>query len=122
MSKCIEPDCHNKRMGDRKRCYTCNSRRWRKNNLITYAYNTLRGNAKRRGKEFSITKPYFRKLCLETGYHLNKGRTGEKLTIDRVRNELGYTDTNIQVVTHHYNSVKNDKDFGFMEPEAECPF
>jgi hypothetical protein len=68
-------------------------------NPVMYAYHNLKTNAKRRGHKFALTFEYFVKWCKETNYIDTKGRTSKAATIDRIIDELGYVDGNIQVLT-----------------------
>ncbi len=77
-------------------------------------YFNFRGNAKRRGKEFSITLLEFRNFCEETGYIVAKGMRGSRCSIDRIDNAKGYHIDNIQILSmrknleKYHNSDKNN--------------
>lgn len=94
---------------------TCKNRIWRKNNPIGHLFKNLRGSAKKRKKEFSITLEYFKELCLNTGYHEGTGRGGDCLTIDRIRNLEGYVVGNIAVIKRCENSSKGVLDLDVEE-------
>lgn len=81
-------------------------RNWRKNNPEKYCYQTLRNNAKRRGKEFDLTFDQFLNFATKTDYILGKGRTRESFHIDRIDETKGYTLNNIQVLTNSENVKK----------------
>lgn len=81
---------------------------------VRYTYNYFKSNAKRRKKDFTITLEYFRQFCKESGYMEGKGRTPDALTIDRVKNHLGYIPGNLQILSHSKNSAKGAGD--------DCPF
>jgi len=87
-------------------CSKCATRRYRENNPVEYTLNKLRNNAKRRGIFFSLTLPWFRKFCKETGYIEGKGLNPDSLTIDRIDATLGYIPGNIQVMTLVDNARK----------------
>src|SRR5690606_24327365 len=70
------------------------------------AYAALRYHAKGRGIFFNLTFEHFEKICLETNYHLKKGKGKKDLTIDRIDPALGYIDSNIQVMTNSANVKK----------------
>lgn len=70
------------------------------------AFQTLRHNATRRGKVFTITFDYFKRFCYRTNYMAGKGRTKESYSIDRHKNELGYIPGNIKCRTLSFNSSK----------------
>jgi len=52
----------------------------------------------------------FRTFCEKTGYILNKGKTAESLTVDRIDASLGYSSTNIQALTQTDNGRKSHVD------------
>jgi len=70
------------------------------------AYMALRDNAKRRGKAFDLTFEDFQVLAIETEYIIKKGRSKLSYTLDRDKNELGYTKDNIKVLTNSDNVKK----------------
>jgi hypothetical protein len=70
------------------------------------AYKALRDNAKRRGKEFTLTFDQFKEFCYQTDYIAGRGRTKESYSIDRIDNQLGYTADNIRVMTVADNARK----------------
>lgn len=102
IKQCITEGCKNKR-GNGRICHKCHSRKVRSNNPIKYAYDTLKFNAKRRGRHFTITLDYFKKLIEGTNYIHAKGRTKLALQIDRIDNELGYVPGNLRVITQEEN-------------------
>lgn len=73
------------------------------------SYQTLKYNATRRNKVFTITFEYFEKFCYETNYMAGKGRSKSSYSIDRIKNELGYIPGNIQKLTVPENSRKKNK-------------
>lgn len=87
-------------------CSTCRSRKSRLADLERYAYNTLHSNATRRNKEFTLTLGYFRKVCVKSQYIAGKGRSSYSLTVDRIREDLGHHDYNIQVIPNADNIRK----------------
>jgi hypothetical protein len=78
----------------------------RQENPLKYAYQTLKDNAKRRGKEFSLTLEQFEKFAVKTAYMHRKGRGRFSYTIDRIDPDKGYTPDNIQVLTNSDNVRK----------------
>jgi len=88
------------------KCSTCRSRRTRAADPIRYSYINLRTNAKRRGKVFTITLDYFRQFCYSTPYLTGKGRTATSWTVDRIIEELGYIEGNIQALQNADNVRK----------------
>jgi hypothetical protein len=85
-----------------------------------YWFDTLKMNARRRRKEFTLTLKQFEDFCRKTGYDTKKGRTADSLTIDREDVTKGYTFENIRAITLSDN-VKCYHDPAFI-PEAYCPF
>ena len=76
---------------------------------MRYAYCTLKANAKRRGKEFSLTFDQFKKFAIETNYLRGKGKQSTSYSIDRIDNERGYTIDNIMIMSLADNSRKHTK-------------
>lgn len=72
-------------------------------------FQTLRQNARRRGKSFTITFEYFQRFCYRTNYIAGKGRTRESYSIDCVINELGYVQGNLKVRPLGLNAAKGTK-------------
>lgn len=70
------------------------------------AYNNLKCNARRRGKDFDLSFEEFSKFALMCDYLKGKGRKSTSYSIDRIDNEKGYTLDNIQVTTLGENSRK----------------
>lgn len=66
-------------------------------------------NAKRRGKPFTITFAYFCQFAIKCQLMLNKGRTAEAYTVDRIDNSLGYIPGNIQMLPRRDNTIKQRK-------------
>jgi len=79
---------------------------WRQANPIKYAYQTLKDNAKRRGKPFDLTLEQFEAFSIETKYIIGKGRTPTSLHIDRINEDGGYTMDNIQILDNSENIKK----------------
>lgn len=114
MKKCLTKYCRNESAPGRRFCYKCKSRREKINNPEFYYFNHLRGNAKRRGKEFNLTLNEFKQFCNETGYLEKKGKDKNSMTIDRIDSKKGYSINNIRILSHYENSIRADKD--------DCPF
>jgi hypothetical protein len=81
--------------------------KFRTENPIKNAFNNLRQNAKRRGKQFDLTFEQFEAFCVKTEYMLGKGKTKDSFHIDRKEEHLGYTIGNIQVLTNTQNVKKS---------------
>jgi len=89
----------------------CSKHRHRHNKItkpVRYAYETLRSNAKRRGKSFTLTFEEFSTFCVETNYIDLKGRHINGLSVDRINPSKGYSADNIQALTIRENSSKKD--------------
>lgn len=71
-----------------------------------YYYDTLRTNAKRRKKLFDLTIDEFKEFCIRTNYLELKGLAGDSMTIDRIRDNEGYSKGNIQIMTRSDNIRK----------------
>ena len=67
---------------------------WKRAHPLEYAYQTTKDNAKRRGKEFTLTLEQFKRFCRKTNYITGKGRTKTSYSIDRIENHKGYTINN----------------------------
>ena len=87
-------------------CYCCLNRRYRANNRMKAAYFTLRDNSKRRNKVFEISFEYFAKFCKQTDYLNKKGRFKHSYHIDRVNEEKGYIEGNLQLLLNPDNVKK----------------
>jgi len=77
----------------------CGKKAWRKKYPIKAAYQTLKYNAKRRGKTFTITFEYFKAFCFVTNYHKKRGKRKDCYSVDRINPELGYIEGNIRSIT-----------------------
>lgn len=89
-------------------------KRWEKEfRPVVYAFNTLKQNARRRGKVFDLTIDQFSTFCEETNYISLKGKTAKSASIDRIDPSKGYSLSNIQILTLSENSSKGDKEHPF---------
>ena len=70
------------------------------------AFKTLRTNARRRGKVFTITFEYFKKFAIRVKYLELKGITKYAYHIDRIKEELGYIPGNLRLITNIANVKK----------------
>lgn len=105
--RCEIDGCCNVKARGRKICYTHYTQRFKQNNPVKYAFFVLKNNAKRRGKKFSLSFNHFESIINNTAYMSLKGRCSGDLSIDRIKEELGYEDGNIQVVTNKANLGKH---------------
>jgi len=107
LHRCSTPGCGNKNRPGNKFCYSCLTRKYRQAHPDRYAYMTLRDNAKRRKKPFSISFEYFKQFCYETGYLVGKGRTKNSFSVDRIIEHIGYVEGNLQVLPVGKNKKKH---------------
>ena len=117
---CQTGGCQNEARLHRKLCHKCEKRKYREKYPLKYWYDTLKMNAKRRGKDFNLTLEQFGTFCMKTGYDEKKGRTAESLSVDRIRPEEGYVYDNIRAITLSDN-VKRERDPTY-EIKETCPF
>jgi hypothetical protein len=116
--RCICEGCSKKSQKRSPLCYKHAKRQWAEKHTAHYKFANLRTNAKRRKKDFTITREWFMEKVKDSGYIENSGRHAQDLSIDRPDNWRGYHEDNFRVVTVHYNSVKGARD----EAEIEAPF
>lgn len=117
---CVVRYCGRKRYRHHSRCSRCRSRY----EALIYpertCYNKLRSNAKRRGKDFEISYEYFVEVCRAGGYFEGRGRTGDKLTIDRINPNYGYVHGNIRIMIQAENSSNKRNDYEY-KPNNDKP-
>lgn len=106
---CNTPNCKNKHTKRSRFCNTCNNRRFRQKHPMRSSFNTLKSNAKRRKKIFTITFEDFKEFCYKTEYMAGKGRTKDCYSVDCIINELGYAKGNLQRLSVSDNSKKGIK-------------
>lgn len=109
--------CGNKHTLKDRFCSKHRKRYEKENNFLAYTFNSLKSNAKRRGKDFSLTIEEFKLFCAETNYLALKGRMASSASIDRIRPGEGYHKDNIQILSLSNNSKK-----GTAEDFDDCPF
>lgn len=130
-------DCGGTAYRNRNVCNTCKNNRFKKNNPHKYFYGKLKNNAKRRGKEFTITLEDFIEFCQDTEYLDGKGRGATSFHIDRDDETKGYVKGNLKKRTNIENvrkyiewSGKNEhgenefttKTAGTSKSDDHCPF
>jgi len=93
-------------MKHRTCCAPCRYKYYKKKYPVKRAFETLRGNAQRRGKEFTLTLEDFTAFCNASGYMARKGITATSATVDRIDEERGYSADNIQCLTNAENRKK----------------
>ncbi len=106
MGQCKTEGCYKENARGKSICSSCAIEKFKANNPEKYAYFTLRQNAKRRKKVFTISFEYFKKFCKKHEYIQRKGITKLGLHIDRIIEELGYIEGNLQVLTNSENVKK----------------
>ena len=87
----------------------------------------MRFNAKRRGKEFSLTFDEFKSFCYKTSYDKLRGLKAEALSIDRINPNMGYSFDNIRAITFSENvsiqrQLENIGDPDFVFNPEPLPF
>jgi hypothetical protein len=118
--KCITEGCNNEAQRQRKICHKCQKRKYREKYPLKYIYDTVKMNAKRRRKEFTLTFDEFKEFCLKTGYDEKKGKSSDSLSIDRINSLRGYAKDNIRAITLSDNvHLKYDPEY---EVKEICPF
>ena len=91
------------------------ARRRRKRNPILFLFNQLKGNARKRGQEFTITlvdilpaPTHCPILGLELDYSGTLKRCSDNLpSVDRLDSHRGYVPGNVAIISHRANVLKN---------------
>ncbi len=104
--KCKTLYCRNLSYGKGNFCSKCLKRKWAQTHPIEYTFANLKQNAKRRGKEFSLTIESFTQWCIENNYIELKGRLSGSMTIDREKENEGYHAWNLKIRTNADNIRK----------------
>ena len=103
---CCAYSCSNKPIAKKGGlCHKHYARKIRETRPRVARYNQFKNSAIQRGKEFNISFKEFCDFCDKTGY-LEKGYRGMNATIDRVKNHLGYSIDNIQIISNRANINK----------------
>lgn len=92
-------------------CVGCSSKKWKAAHPYSYHFNALRNNAKRRGKEFTLTLDEYTEFAIANGLFDPNGKKFYNKTIDRRRNNEGYHAGNLQMLTRVENSRKRYVDY-----------
>lgn len=121
MIQCKTPYCINYVKKGRKTCSSCVGKKTREKHPLKYAYTALRTNAKRRGKEFTLTFEEFKEFVIKTDYMAKKGIYKTSFHIDREKEHLGYTKNNIQALTNSEN-VKKYLEYYWNEEEKKMHY
>ena len=123
--KCSVPYCRSHNIKAKGLCSKHYTRERRRKNPVRASFQALKDNAKRRGKEFSLTFKEFEKFAVETSYIYSKGRKIDSLHIDRIDESKGYHIENIQVLTNGDNVRKyhqHKKRLDWFTNERGVPF
>ena len=94
---------------------------WREKHPMKAAYQTLKYNARRRGKEFDLTFEQFEKFAIETDYFIKKGKSKKSYHIDRIDETKGYSIDNIQALENSKN-IKKYLKFKQRNPDNSIEF
>lgn len=117
---CVATRCMRQHAENKSFCHTCSKKKCRESNPVKYAFFNLRTNAKRRGKEFSLTFEDFEIfLKRNPDYMKKKGKSCRKLSIDRIDVNKGYVLSNIRAITVSENSRKRHIEYNHTNPEAD---
>lgn len=116
---CAAYGCSNNRSGKNLICDKHRMQKHKEGKPISYTYQLLKTNAKRRGKVFELTLKEFTKFCEETNYIELKGRRSDKMSIDRKDSSKGYTYDNIQIMNYGENSAKGNRDIDSLDELEE---
>ena len=112
---CPAYGCTNKKAKGKSLCWRHTKIRHKHNNPIAYTFDALNNNAKRRGKEFTLTLEEFSQFCEETNYIELKGRSKRKMSIDRIDSSKGYSRDNIRILRFDQNCARGNRDEDFED-------
>lgn len=82
-------------------------------NKINHRLDHTRASAKRRSKDFNLDFNYLKnvldqKVCAYSGESFNNSVEGEKLSLERFNNDIGYIKGNVIPVKKKYNTARSD--------------
>lgn len=82
-------------------------------NKINRRLDHTRASAKRRSKDFNLDFNYLKnildqKVCAYSGESFNNSVEGEKLSLERFNNDIGYIKGNVIPVKKKYNTARSD--------------
>lgn len=111
MSRCQEPGCKKRAGRNRLICHMHRMRRYAAAQPMRHCYQTLKVNAKRRGKvfKFKLTFEQFKEFAIEVNLLHKRGRKTTSYTVDRIENDKGYVVGNLQRLTLSENSSKGKR-------------
>lgn len=119
--RCHVRYCRKPSRGKRSLCNKHTSQKTRAGNPAKAAYQTLKTNAKRRKKVFTLTFEQFLQFIADTAYLDHKGRERHCYHIDRIDPRGGYTFDNIRTLTCTENTAKGNTE-RWLDAEPKCPF
>jgi hypothetical protein len=104
--KCATPGCRRRRGKKKRLCNTCHARRVRLAKPVWAQWRRLKDKARRRGINFCLPCWYFEIFALRNRYCDLTGNQVGCLTVDRVKNFLGYVIGNIRPLSREENRLK----------------
>ena len=107
-NKCTVTGCKKMKGKNRTVCYAHAMQRRKEKDPLRYSYYDWKANAKRRGKEFTITLEQFREFAQKNILIKGRGITATSYHIDRIKNEHGYHIWNIQLLQNTDNINKEN--------------
>ena len=107
---------------NRKISNTCKSKLYREQNPLRCIYLFKKGDAKKRGLEFTLTFSHFYKIAIATNLLEHRGRAGDSLTLERSNNELGYTDNNFEIISKSENTKRYWENYRKLNELESYPF
>lgn len=113
MSKCATPFCRKTARKGRKLCGCCKMAKYRENNPMRAAYQNLKDNAKQRGKIFELTLEQFERFAIRVELIGKSGHSADSYTVDRIRDEEGYVEGNLQVLSRSANIIKRHRKLNY---------
>lgn len=119
---CCNAYCKRQARPGRWDCYNCHKKNFRIRHPLRYTYNTLKNNAKRRGKDFTLTFDQFAAFANKINYMNKKGTKAKSMSIDRIDEGRGYHFDNIQGLSIRENIYKYKMHRAAEKLRAEVPF
>lgn len=109
------------KLRNRKKLESKRNKKYREsvNGWLSHVLAQMKKRAKSKGLEVSVDREYLRSLLLDkcpfTGLKLVRHRgvlAPDSVSFDRINNDLGYVEGNIQCVSMSYNTGKRDRKWG----------
>lgn len=117
--KCATKWCRGKAFGTHSLCSKCQMRIWKQRYPLKYILANLRGNARRRGYEFSLTLQQLQNLPGIEELLILRGRSPCSMSIDRIDPNQGYHIHNVEIIARRENTIKGNKE---RHKKSEDPF